>query len=76
MWASHVHDPNLWAGLIAPIRNLRLSKDYPCELTRAQDMAGEKEKKGFVAYHDILREYSEHLNQTFPQHEWPAALSA
>ena len=76
MWASRVHDPDLWASLIAPIRDSVLkSSSYPCELVSVEDLTAPMVQKGYVPFLSVLKDYAEFLNAEYPKHAWPAARS-
>ena len=72
MWACRIHDHTVWASLIAPIRNQKLPKDHPCDLTAMEDLAQRQLDKGFVPFASLLKHFAEFLNSAFPNHAWPA----
>ena len=71
MWASHVHSPQLWFHLIAPIRDTHMnSDDRRCELVHKDGMSRRDRKEGNVPFASVLEDYAEFLNSEFPSHRW------
>ena len=73
MWASHIHDLDLWANLIAEIRDpvLQGKSMKACELVSAEDLRPGQKAKGYVPFAPILMEFAKYLNTVCPEHAWP-----
>ena len=63
MWAGHLHDPQLWASLIAPLRR-------QVELLHAHEMTAMGRDKGNVPFATVLAEFAHFLNFDYPAHAW------
>ena len=73
MWASLIHDVDLWANLIAEFRDpvLQARSLNPCELVMANDLRPGQVAKGYVPYATIRMEFARYLNSVRPEHAWP-----
>ena len=65
MWAGHVHDYSVWAGLVAPVRNKRAKCDLHWHQTPGHTAAT-------VPFGDVLLKFADYLNSTDTPHRWPA----
>ena len=66
MWAGHVHDHSVWADLIAPVRN----KKVTCELIWAETLDRTK-RTNLVPFGDVLLMFADYLNSKDEPHRWP-----
>ena len=72
MWAGHLHDPQLWASLIAPLRNTNMEEEdgRQVELLHAHEMTATDRNKGNVPFATVLAEFAHFLNRDYPAHAW------
>ena len=75
MFATHIHDPKLWFGLISPRRNLQLPDGRICEVLTRSEQNDDELANGVAPYADILTDYAMFVNATSPVHAWPWQLS-
>ena len=73
MWASLIHDVDLWAKLIAENRDpaLQARSLKPCELAMANDLRPGQVAKGYVPDATTLMEFAGYLDSARPEHAWP-----